>query len=203
MCHRPCRCGGAAPRSLRIPAALRRGSIGLWGGGVGSVKCWSVSTSVQFGMISRSGISQTFNRDPSSDAVLKRSQVLTCYLRSWNDSVRGKCSVLLLGAVSTFTRRASLVVKTSPRSRLGLVLRKDNIFLDTAGIGTGFTLVDYVIINGDQSACVSDFCAIIAFLWRFVDREHIRREKEPQNRISPLPTTDLMVFQRGNFILSV
>lgn len=55
------------------------------------------------------------------------------------------------------------------------VLRKDNIFLDTAGIGTGFTLVDYVMINGDQSACVSYFCAIIAFLWRFVcqDREHI------------------------------
>lgn len=156
------------------PAALQRGSIGLWGGEVSSVKCRSVSTSVQFGMISRSGISQTFNRDPSSDAVVKRSQVSTCYLRFWNDSVRGKCSVLLLGAVSTFTRRASLVVKTSPRSRLGLVLRKDNIFLDTAGIGTGFTLVDYVIINGDQSACVSDFCAIIAFLWRFVDREHIR-----------------------------
>lgn len=78
-------------------------------------------------------------------------------------------SVVLLGAVSTFTQQAQ-------RSRLGLVLRKDNIFLDTARIRTGFTLVDYVIINGDQSACVSDLCAIIVFLWRFVcqDPEHIR-----------------------------
>lgn len=90
--------------------------------------------------------------------------------------IQSRADVLLLGAVSTFTRQASLVVKTKPRSRLGLVLRKDNIFLETAGIGTGFTLVDYIIINGDQSARVSDFCAIITFVWRFVsqDREHIR-----------------------------
>lgn len=72
---------------------------------------------------------------------------------------------------STFTRQASLVIKTNLQSRFGLVSWKDNIFLNTAGIGTGFILVNDVIINGDQSACVSDLCVIIAFLWRFVCQE--------------------------------
>lgn len=112
-------------------------------------------------------------------------------------------SVPLLGAVSAFTQQAS-------GSGLGLVLSKDNFFPDTAGIGTGFPLAGYVMIDGDQSACVSHFCAIIAFLRRFVERERIRREKEPQNLPArcttgssfpgTLPITDLMVFQRGNFI---
>lgn len=62
-----------------------------------------------------------------------------------------------------------------PTGLFGYIFWKDNIFLNTARIGTGFILVNDVIINGDQSACVSDLCLIIAFLWRFVcqELEHI------------------------------
>lgn len=67
--------------------------------------------------------------------------------------------------------RPSSLLKTDLQSGFSFLFWKDNIFLNTTGIGTGFILADYVIVNGDQSACGSDFCAITVLLWRFVCQE--------------------------------